>query len=165
MRMIIREYFVQSSQQLGWIRVKSLKWPICTIAWVRSSFSTKRLNLEVPKYLEGRVSGAVFSDESSEEMKVYAEVFKRFAWSNPLWPKLFPGVRKMEAEVVRMCCDLMNGGNDSCGTVRRLREIFNLKFRCPLEVACLLYWPFWHIGTELTNTVLRDRKCKFEKSG
>uniref|UniRef100_A0A914E360 sphinganine-1-phosphate aldolase n=1 Tax=Acrobeloides nanus TaxID=290746 RepID=A0A914E360_9BILA len=73
--------------------------------------------MESPKYLEGRVSGAVFSDESEEEMKVYTEVFKRFAWSNPLWPKLFPGVRKMEAEVIRMCCDLMNGGEEACGTM------------------------------------------------
>ncbi|CAD6192313.1 unnamed protein product [Caenorhabditis auriculariae] len=74
--------------------------------------------MEGPKYLEGRVSGAVFSDESdSEEMKTYVEIFKKFAWSNPLWPKLFPGVRKMEAEVVRMCCDMMNGDAETCGTM------------------------------------------------
>ncbi|KHJ80847.1 hypothetical protein OESDEN_19473 [Oesophagostomum dentatum] len=73
---------------------------------------------EGPRYLEGKVSGAVFGDEKDmEEMRVYGEVFKRFAWSNPLWPKLFPGVRKMEAEVVRMCCNLMHGDKESCGTV------------------------------------------------
>ncbi|VDM80240.1 unnamed protein product [Strongylus vulgaris] len=74
--------------------------------------------VEGPRYLEGKVSGAVFSDEKDmEEMRVYGEVFKNFAWSNPLWPKLFPGVRKMEAEVVRMCCTLMHGDEESCGTV------------------------------------------------
>ncbi|KAE9551676.1 hypothetical protein FO519_005116 [Halicephalobus sp. NKZ332] len=74
--------------------------------------------LETPKYLEGKVSGAVFSDESNEEeMKVYQAVFQKFAWSNPLWPKLFPGVRKMEAEVVRMTCDLLNGDEQTCGTM------------------------------------------------
>ncbi|VDL69838.1 unnamed protein product [Nippostrongylus brasiliensis] len=55
---------------------------------------------EAPRYLEGKVSGAVFNDEKDQdEMRVYSEVFKNFAWSNPLWPKLFPGVRKMEAEM------------------------------------------------------------------
>ncbi|PAV91535.1 hypothetical protein WR25_24576 isoform C [Diploscapter pachys] len=74
--------------------------------------------MEGPRYLEGRVSGAVFSDESNtDEMTVYQEVFRRFAWSNPLWPKLFPGVRKMESEVIRMCCNLMNGDEESCGTM------------------------------------------------
>ncbi|EYC23831.1 hypothetical protein Y032_0015g2855 [Ancylostoma ceylanicum] len=74
--------------------------------------------LEGPRYLEGRVSGAVFNDEKDlEEMRVYEEVFKKFAWSNPLWPKLFPGVRKMEAEVIRMCCSLMHGDEESCGTM------------------------------------------------
>ncbi|CAJ0592028.1 unnamed protein product [Cylicocyclus nassatus] len=75
-------------------------------------------SLEGPRYLEGKVSGAVFNDEKDmEEMKVYEEVFRKFAWSNPLWPKLFPGVRKMEAEVVRMCCTLMHGDEKSCGTM------------------------------------------------
>uniref|UniRef100_A0A671PJX5 sphinganine-1-phosphate aldolase n=1 Tax=Sinocyclocheilus anshuiensis TaxID=1608454 RepID=A0A671PJX5_9TELE len=49
----------------------------------------------------------------SSDLQVYGE----FAWSNPLHPDLFPGVRKMEAEVVRMTCALFNGGPDSCGTV------------------------------------------------
>nr|CDJ92664.1 Pyridoxal phosphate-dependent decarboxylase domain containing protein [Haemonchus contortus] len=74
--------------------------------------------LEGPRYLEGKVSGAVFNDEKDmEEMRVYGEVFKNFAWSNPLWPKLFPGVRKMEAEVVRMCCALMHADAEGCGTM------------------------------------------------
>jgi sphinganine-1-phosphate aldolase len=76
------------------------------------------INLEGPNYLEGRVSGAVFSNESMEEMDIYKEVYAMFAWSNPLWPKLFPGCRKMEAEVVRMCCDLFQGSDETCGTVR-----------------------------------------------
>ncbi|PIO28197.1 hypothetical protein AB205_0051490, partial [Aquarana catesbeiana] len=44
-------------------------------------------------------------------------VYGEFAWSNPLHPDIFPGVRKMEAEVVRMACTLFNGGPQSCGTV------------------------------------------------
>uniref|UniRef100_A0A8C7UT72 sphinganine-1-phosphate aldolase n=1 Tax=Oncorhynchus mykiss TaxID=8022 RepID=A0A8C7UT72_ONCMY len=44
-------------------------------------------------------------------------VYGDFAWSNPLHPDIFPGVRKMEAEVVRMTCTLFNGGPNTCGTV------------------------------------------------
>jgi len=46
------------------------------------------------------------------------EVYAEFAWTNPLHPDVFPDVRKMEAEVVRMTCDLFHGDPArSCGTV------------------------------------------------
>uniref|UniRef100_A0A671PEM5 sphinganine-1-phosphate aldolase n=1 Tax=Sinocyclocheilus anshuiensis TaxID=1608454 RepID=A0A671PEM5_9TELE len=67
-------------------------------------------------WAKGKVSGAVYwGDEKLTDLLV--EVYGEFAWSNPLHPDLFPGVRKMEAEVVRMTCALFNGGPDSCGTV------------------------------------------------
>lgn len=49
--------------------------------------------------------------------KYFSQVYGDFAWSNPLHPDIFPGVRKMEAEVVRMACTLFHGGPNSCGTV------------------------------------------------
>ena len=33
---------------------------------------------------------------------------------------MFPDIRKMEAEVVRMACNMFNGTEDSCGTVSRI---------------------------------------------
>ena len=45
------------------------------------------------------------------------EVYGLAAWTNPLHPDAFPGVRKMEAEIVRMSCNLFNGGPESCGAV------------------------------------------------
>ena len=45
------------------------------------------------------------------------EVYGLAAWTNPLHPDTFPGVRKMEAEIVRMSCDLFGGDADACGTV------------------------------------------------
>jgi len=44
-------------------------------------------------------------------------VYGEFAWSNPLHADVFPDVRKMEAEVVRMTCSMFQGGSKSCGTV------------------------------------------------
>ncbi|XP_023281589.1 sphingosine-1-phosphate lyase 1 isoform X2 [Seriola lalandi dorsalis] len=65
---------------------------------------------------KGCVSGAVYwGDESLTKLLV--KVYGDFAWSNPLHPDIFPGVRKMEAEVVRMACALFQGGPSSCGTV------------------------------------------------
>ncbi|XP_062257670.1 sphingosine-1-phosphate lyase 1 isoform X1 [Platichthys flesus] len=70
---------------------------------------------EVP-WEKGCVSGAVYwGDETLTKLLV--KVYGDFAWSNPLHPDIFPGVRKMEAEVVRMACTLFQGGPESCGTV------------------------------------------------
>ncbi|KAM3913487.1 sphingosine-1-phosphate lyase 1 [Leptodactylus fuscus] len=65
---------------------------------------------------QGKASGTVYSgDEKLTQLLV--KVYGEFAWSNPLHPDVFPGVRKMEAEVVRMACNLFNGGPDTCGAV------------------------------------------------
>uniref|UniRef100_A0A672GZE8 sphinganine-1-phosphate aldolase n=1 Tax=Salarias fasciatus TaxID=181472 RepID=A0A672GZE8_SALFA len=68
------------------------------------------------KWEKGCVSGAVYwGDETLTKLLV--KVYGDFAWSNPLHPDIFPSVRKMEAEVVRMSCTLFHGGPNSCGTV------------------------------------------------
>ncbi|XP_049591728.1 sphingosine-1-phosphate lyase 1 isoform X1 [Syngnathus scovelli] len=68
------------------------------------------------QWQKGCVSGTVYwGDETLTKLLV--KVYGDFAWSNPLHPDIFPGVRKMEAEVVRMACTLFHGGPDSCGTV------------------------------------------------
>ncbi|XP_021102202.1 sphingosine-1-phosphate lyase 1-like [Heterocephalus glaber] len=64
---------------------------------------------------EGKASGAVYREEKLMELLVQA--YGNFAWSNPLHPDIFPGLSKLEAEIVRMACSLFNGGPDSCGCV------------------------------------------------
>ena len=39
------------------------------------------------------------------------------ASTNPLHTDAFPGLRKMEAEIVAMACNTFNGGSDSCGCI------------------------------------------------
>eukprot|EP00124_Ichthyophonus_hoferi_P002667 Ihof_evm8s191 gene=Ihof_evmTU8s191 len=64
----------------------------------------------------GSVSGTIY--HGGEELrKLSTEVYGLFCWSNPLHPDVFPGLRKMEAEVVQMCVNLYHGGNDACGTM------------------------------------------------
>lgn len=50
-----------------------------------------------------------------------------FAWTNPLHADIFPDIRKMEAEVVRMCCTMFNGDSQSCGTVSDVQAHAKIK--------------------------------------
>ncbi|XP_033956977.1 sphingosine-1-phosphate lyase 1 [Pseudochaenichthys georgianus] len=68
------------------------------------------------KWENGCVSGTVYWGDASLT-NLLVKVYGDFAWSNPLHPDIFPGVRKMEAEVVRMSCTLFHGGPNSCGAV------------------------------------------------
>nr|XP_020638775.1 sphingosine-1-phosphate lyase 1 [Pogona vitticeps] len=65
---------------------------------------------------DGKVSGTVYSGEE-DITNLLVKVYEEFAWTNPLHPDVFPGLRKMEAEVVRMACSLFHGGPSSCGTM------------------------------------------------
>ena len=57
---------------------------------------------------------------SKRDLLMIINLYSKTAYANPLNPDAFPGIRKMEAEVVRMCCNLFNGDPDtSCGTVRK----------------------------------------------
>ncbi|XP_043911717.1 sphingosine-1-phosphate lyase 1 [Protopterus annectens] len=77
---------------------------------------TEYSSLAEDHWEQGRVSGTVYSGEE-DLTKLLVEVYGDFAWSNPLHSDIFPGVRKMEAEIVRMTCTLFHGGPNSCGTV------------------------------------------------
>lgn len=45
------------------------------------------------------------------------DIYSIASYTNPLHPDIFPGICKMEAEVVRIVCNLFHGDEDSCGTV------------------------------------------------
>ena len=61
----------------------------------------KLSNMEHTRWEDGRVSGAVYHG-GKDLLKVQTEAFDTFGVANPLHPDVFPGVRKMEAEVVAM---------------------------------------------------------------
>lgn len=63
------------------------------------------------RWEDGRVSGAVYHG-GHELSDLQAEAFKKFGVSNPIHPDVFPGVRKMEAEVVAMTLALFNAPAD-----------------------------------------------------
>nr|CAG4651780.1 EOG090X051L [Triops cancriformis] len=65
---------------------------------------------------KGCLSGAVYN-ASPDLNDLLTKVFEKSAFSNPLHPDVFPGVRRMEAEVVAMTAALFHGGPDACGTM------------------------------------------------
>ncbi|CAG2168102.1 unnamed protein product [Oppiella nova] len=69
-------------------------------------------------WMKGRASGTVYCNAGDTSLtKLMSRVFDKTAYTNPLHPDVFPGITKMEAEIVRMVCDLYNGSADTCGTL------------------------------------------------
>ncbi|KAI9677887.1 MAG: hypothetical protein M1829_002384 [Trizodia sp. TS-e1964] len=61
----------------------------------------KLSDMKHAKWEEGLVSGVVYHG-GQELLNLQAEAFGKFSVANPIHPDVFPGVRKMEAEVVSM---------------------------------------------------------------
>ncbi len=57
--------------------------------------------MEHTRWEDGRVSGAVYHG-GDDLVKLQADAFRKFSVANPIHPDVFPGVRKMEAEIVAM---------------------------------------------------------------
>lgn len=69
------------------------------------------------EWKKGCVSGAIYSENDERLESMMTQVFSRHLRSNPLHSDVFLGVRKMEAELVRWCCNLFHGGPESCGSM------------------------------------------------
>lgn len=57
--------------------------------------------MEHTSWEDGHVSGAVYHGGDAL-LDIQSEAYRMFSVSNPLHPDVFPGVRKMEAEIVAM---------------------------------------------------------------
>lgn len=68
------------------------------------------------KWKEGKVSGAVYY-YNPELIKLVTEVYGKASYTNPLHSDIFPGICKMEAEIIKMTTNLFNGGDEACGSV------------------------------------------------
>lgn len=64
----------------------------------------------------GAMSGTVYNS-SKEVADLIVKVYGMAAYTNPLHPDAFPGLRQMEVEVVRMACNMFKGPPSACGCV------------------------------------------------
>ncbi|BEI87550.1 uncharacterized protein CcaverHIS019_0102680 [Cutaneotrichosporon cavernicola] len=79
------------------------------IEWLRNEW-TNMAKLDRGDLEAGRVSGAVY--HGGDDLNVVInEAMSNFIVSNPLHPDVFPGVRRMEAELVSMVLKLFHGEN------------------------------------------------------
>lgn len=65
---------------------------------------------------DGQVSGGIYHG-GDELVDFLTQVYGMFSLSNPLHADVFPFVRKMECEVVRMTVSLFQGDETCCGTM------------------------------------------------
>jgi len=63
---------------------------------------------------ETKQTGAVYHG-GEDLLKIQTKAFGLFAISNSLHADMFPFLRKMEAEIVRMTANYFNGGPETCG--------------------------------------------------
>jgi len=74
----------------------------------------KLADLDHVRWEDGMVSGAVY--HGGEQLaQLQTEAFSKFIFTNPIHPDVFPGVRKMEAEVVAMVLSLFNAPDGGAG--------------------------------------------------
>lgn len=74
------------------------------------------MDLGNSNWKDGLCSGAVYNFDE-KVIDLMTEVFRRTAYTNPLHADIFPGINKMEAEVIRMAATLFNGDDESCGSI------------------------------------------------
>ena len=80
---------------------------------IRAEMS-KLSEMEHTRWEDGFVSGAVYHG-GNEMVKLQSEAFEKFNVSNPIHPDVFPGVRKMEAEIVAMVLAMFNAPQGGAG--------------------------------------------------
>ena len=71
-------------------------------------------NMDHTRWEEGFVSGAVYHGEDSL-LRLQTEAYGKFTVANPIHPDVFPGVRKMEAEIVAMVLSLFSAPVGAAG--------------------------------------------------
>ena len=85
--------------------------------WTQNQLQAEIVRLSEMKrtrWEDGKVSGAVYHGEN-DLLEIQALAMKAFSVANPIHPDVFPGVRKMEAEVVAMVLAMFNSPADGAG--------------------------------------------------
>ncbi len=71
-------------------------------------------DMDHTRWEDGYLSGAVYHAEE-DLLKLQVEAYDKFSTANPIHPDAFPGVRKMEAEIVSMVLNMLNAPSSGAG--------------------------------------------------
>ena len=119
--------------------------------------------IETMKTIEwqnGKISGIVYHGEDNYR-DFLLSIFKKYAWSNPLHPDLFPEIRNMEIDIINMTIDMFKGDKNCCGNV-------TYGGTESILLACKTYrdWAFQKKGITNPNIViLESGHAAFNKAG
>ncbi|KAK6204728.1 dihydrosphingosine-1-phosphate lyase [Scheffersomyces amazonensis] len=75
----------------------------------------KLQDLKHTEWANGRVSGAVYHG-GEDLLELQSSAYYKYSVANQLHPDVFPGVRKMESEIVSMVLDIFNAPTSACGS-------------------------------------------------
>ncbi|KAI1431804.1 pyridoxal phosphate-dependent transferase [Xylaria sp. CBS 124048] len=95
-------------------------------------------NMDHTRWEDGFVSGAVYHGED-DLLKLQTEAYGKFTVANPIHPDVFPGIRKMEAEVVAMVLSMFHappaaaGVSTSGGTESILMACYSARQKAYVE--------------------------------
>lgn len=64
---------------------------------------------DTSNWQQGRISGAIYTNNNSRFNDILLSVYGSNMWSNPLHSDVFASIRKMEGEIVRMVATMYNG--------------------------------------------------------
>ncbi|KAJ2996558.1 Sphingosine-1-phosphate lyase 1 [Globomyces sp. JEL0801] len=76
----------------------------------------QHLDMGHVNWKDGKVSGAIYHG-GDELSKIITEAYSRFVVANPLHPEIFPGIRKMESEIISMVLNMYHGDSNTCGSI------------------------------------------------
>ena len=71
---------------------------------------------EEATWQDGKVSGGVYTSKK-DHIDFMCRVYSMYYVTNALHPDVWPSVRKMEAEVIRMTATMLGGGPSVCGAM------------------------------------------------
>ena len=74
---------------------------------------TQASKTEHPKWLSGKVSGTVYTDDA-KHLKLMSDAYALYSVSNPLHAGMWPKINQCEAEVVAMTSTLLHGNGIGC---------------------------------------------------
>lgn len=108
----IKKEFEEEVKSLNKVRILSEE------GWheerIIEEFNTMK-HLATYDFKKGRVSGAVYSNNGKLD-KLLHKIFPYFNKSNPLHTNVFPAIRKMENDIVRIMINMFNGDENVVGS-------------------------------------------------
>ena len=81
------------------------------------SLQDSYLKIRPEQHNNGKVSGTVYKFADEDYLEFIMDSYKKFIFSNPLHPNIFPDIRLMEAEIIHMVKSLFHGDSNSCGSI------------------------------------------------